>query len=224
MRQVESATKFQWITWFPYPTAWLRALGLFLLFNSILVVLNIVVYWGLPVTLILSKLQQDPKPMLAFFIAFGFAIPIIVISCIHYILFGKSRPYWLPKIKSLWVGFYSWIVAIASTLVCFVLVIPFVDKYHSSYYRLRYFRFTDTEVMWLTSIWLITAAYSYHIEYLIRRWLAKNFKQTSRPFATSQSVSNNPNIDDVDVQLDNLCGQMGLHKMKRQGKSNPKNQ
>lgn len=183
MKQAD-ATKFQWATWFPYPRAWLRALGLFLLFNGVVVILNIAMYWGLPVTLILSKLQRDPKPMLAFFIAFGFVMPIFLTACIHYILFGKSRPYWLPKIKSLWIGCYSWIVAIASTLVSFVLVIPFIDKYHWSYYELRYFRFSNTEVIWLTSIWLVTAAYLYHIEYLLKRWLAKNFKQLPHPSAT----------------------------------------
>lgn len=221
MKQSNYTTKFHWAVWFPYPRAWLRALGLVLLSAGIAVILTILMHWGLPVSLILSKLQHDPTPTRAFLIAVGLAIPIILISCIHYILFGKSRPRWLPKLKSLWVGCFSWIAIVASTLVSLGCVVPFIDRYRFSYDE---FRFTDTEIRCLNTIWIITAAYLCHAEYLLKRWLAANFKQVPRSSSSSQPISENFVVDPVDVELDNLRGQMGLHKMKSNNKPKPKRQ
>lgn len=215
-----NVTKSQWAAWFPYPKSWLRALGLLLLFMGVVTILRILIYWGLPVSLILSQ-KQDSTPIIAFLSTVYFVIPIILISSIHYILFGKSSPRWLPKLKSLWVGFYSWIAINLSTLVSFGLVIPFIERYPSSHYESSYFKFTDVEVFWLSSIWLVTAAYLNHGEYLLKRWLSANFR-TPHPAASSQPTGKNFAIDDVGVELDNLRGQMGLHKMKGKDKPKPK--
>lgn len=184
MKQSNYTTKFYSPAWFPYPRAWLRALGLVLLSAAIVVILKILMYWGLPVSLILSKLQHDPTPTRAFLIAVGLAIPIILISCIHYILFGKSRPRWSPKLKSLWVGCFSWIAIVTSTLVSLGCVLPFIDTYRLGYYELG-FRFTDVEVSCLNTIWIITAAYFCHAEYLLKRWLVANFKKVPRSSSSS---------------------------------------
>ena len=223
MKQSNYTTKFHCPAWFPYPRAWLRALGLVLLSAAIVVILKILMYWGLPVSLILSELWRDPTPTRIFLIAVGLAIPIILISCVHYILFGKSRPRWLPKLKSLWVGCFSWIAIVASTLVSLGLVLPFINRYRLSYYEIADFRFTDAEVRCLNTIWIITSAYLCHIEYLLKRWLAANSKKVPRSSSSSQLISENFVVDVVDVELDNLRGQMGLHKMKS-NKPKPKRQ
>ena len=223
MKQSNYTTKFPCPAWFPYPRAWLRALGLVLLSAAIVVILKILMYWGLPVSLILSKLRRDPTPTRAFLIAVGLAIPIILISCIHYILFGKSRPRWSPKLKSLWVGCFSWIAIVMSTLVSLGLVLPFIDRYRLSYFELSDIDFTDIEVSCLNTIWITTAAYLCHIEYLLKRWLAANFNQVPRSSSSSQPISENFGVNPVDVELDNLRGQMGLHKMKS-NKPKPKRQ
>lgn len=181
-----NATKSLWAAWFPYSKAWLKALSLFLLFVGIVAILRILIYWGLPVAWIVS-IRHDATPIIAFLFTVYFVIPIILISSIHYILFGKSSPRWLPKLKSLWIGFYSWIAIIVSTLVSFGLVIPFIERYPLNYYQSSYFRFTDVEVFWLSSIWLVTAAYLYHTEYLLKRWLVANFKKAPHPSATSEA-------------------------------------
>lgn len=222
MKQSNYTTKFHWAVWFPYPRTWLRALGLLLLSAGIVAILTILTYWGLPVSLILSKLQHDPTPTRVFLIAVGLAIPIILISCIHYILFGKSRPRRLLKLKSLWVGCFSWIAIVASTLVSMGCVLPFIDRYRLSYDELGGIRFTDTEVSCLNTIWIITAAYLCHAEYLLKRWLAANFKQVPRSSSSSQPISENFVVNPVDVELDTLRGEMGLHKIKRKGKPKPK--
>jgi hypothetical protein len=223
MKQSNYTTKFHCPAWFPYPRAWLRALGLVLLSAATVVILKILMYWGLPVSLILSELWRDPTPTRIFLIAVGLAIPIILISCIHYILFGKSRPRWSPKLKSLWVGCFSWIVIIASTFVSLGCVLPFIDRYRLSYFELGDIHFTDAEVSCLNTIWIITAAYLCHIEYLLKRWLAANFNQVPRSSSSSQTISKNFVVDPVDVELDNLRGQMGLDKMKS-NKPKPKRQ
>ncbi|HCF30152.1 MAG TPA: hypothetical protein DEV81_23795 [Cyanobacteria bacterium UBA11049] len=224
MKQSNYTTKFHWAAWFPYPRSWLRALGLVLLSAGIVAILTILMHWGLPVSLILSELQHDPTPIRVFLIAVGLAIPISLIFCIHYILFGESRPRWLPKLKSLWVGCFSWIAIVVSTLVSMGCVLPFIDRYRLSYYELANFRFTDTEVSCLNTIWIITAAYLCHIEYLLKRWLAANFKKVPRSSSSSQPISENFVVDPVDVELDNLRGQMGLHTMNSNNKPKPKKQ
>ena len=224
MKQSNYTTKFHCPAWFPYPRAWLRALGLVLLSAAIVVILKILMYWGLPVSLILSKLGRDPTPTRVFLIATGLAIPIILISSIHYILFGKSRPRWLPKLKSLWVGCFSWIAIVVSALVSLGFVLPFIDRYRRSYFELGDIHFTATEVSCLNTIWIITAAYLCHAEYLLKRWLAANFNQVLRSSSSSQPISENFIVDAVDVELDNLRGEMGLHKIKGKGKPKPKRQ
>lgn len=179
------------------------------------------IYWGLPVSLILSKPQQDSTPVIAFLIAVYFVIPISLISCIHYILFGKSRPRWLPKLKSMWVGIYSWIVINLSTFISFGIVIPFIDPYLHSYYKYGNFGFTDTEASWLSAIWLITATYLYQTEYLLRRWLTANSKRVTRSSVSNKSVFNNSALSDIDIELNRLRGDMGFYKMKGKGKSKP---
>jgi hypothetical protein len=224
MKQSNYTTKFHWAAWFPYPRAWLMALGLLLLFAGIVVILTILMHWGLPVSLILSELRRDPTPAIAFLFAVGFVIPFGLISSIHYILFGKSRPRWLPKLKSLWIGCFSWIAIVVSTLVSLGFVLPFIDRYRLSYYELGDIHFTDTEVSCLNTIWIITAAYLCHAEYLLKRWLAANFKQVPRSSSSSQPISENFIVDAVDVELDTLRGEMGLHKIKGKGKPKPKRQ
>lgn len=218
-----NATKSQ-AAWFPYSRAWLKALSLLLLFVGIVAILRILIYWGLPVAWILSKLQHEPTPIIAFLFTVYFVIPIILISSIHYILFGKSSPRWLPKLKSLWIGFYSWIAINLSTLVSFGLVIPFTYRSKFSPYQLGYFPLTDTEVSWFIAIWIITAAYLCHAEYLLKRWLVTNFRKAYKPSVSSQPKRKNLIIDDVGVELDNLRAQMGLHKMKGKDKPKPKKQ
>ena len=224
MKQSNYTTKFHCPAWFPYPRAWLRALGLVLLSAAIVVILKILMYWGLPVSLILSKLGRDPTPTRVFLIATGLAIPIILISSIHYILFGKSRPRWLPKLKSLWVGCFSWIAIVVSALVSLGFVLPFIDRYRRSYFELGDIHFTATEVSCLNTIWIITAAYLCHAEYLLKRWLAVNFNQVPRSSSSSQPISENFIVDAVDVELNNLRGEMGLYKIKGKGKPKPKRQ
>lgn len=216
-----NVTKSQWAAWFPYPKSWLRALGLLLLFLGVVAILRILIYWGLPVSLILSQ-KQDSTPIIAFLSTVYFVIPIILISSIHYILFGKSRPRWLPKLKSLWVGFSSWFAIIVSTLVSLGIVMPFIYRSKFSLYQLGYFPLTDTEVSWLIAIWIITAAYLCHAEYLLKRWLVTNFRKVYKPSVSSQPMGKNLIIDNVDVELDNLRGQMGLHKTKGKDKPKPK--
>ena len=216
MKQPNSLTKSQWPAWFPYPSSWLRALGLVLLLIGVIAILRIMVYWGFPVLRILSVLQEDPTPVIAFLIAVGFVVPIMLISYVHHILFGKSRsslPRWLPTPKSLWVGFYGWVVINLSTVVSFGLVIPFIDTYGFRY-EWRYSGFTETEATWLSVIWLITAAYLYQIEFLIQRCLALKSKTANTSAAGNKPESKASNVDDVDVEFDRLRGQMGLHKMK----------
>lgn len=223
MKQPSSSTKSRWTAWFPYPSSWLKSCASILLLLGVTAIVRIMVYWGFPVARILSDVQEDPTPVITFLVSVGFILPTILISYVHHITFGKYHSrwhYWLPTAKSLWIGVYGWFVIILSTVFSFILVIPFVDRYSSL--QSPNYSFTETEATWLSVIWLITAAYLYQAEYLLKHRLHVNSK-TSTNRSTRSMRYKNTTSNDIDVELNRLRGQMGLHTMKKQGKSKQKN-
>lgn len=224
MKQPSSLSKSQWSVWFPYPSSWLRSFTSILMLFGVTAIVQITIYWGLPISLILSNFQKDRTPVITFLVSVGFILPSVLISYIHHITFGKYPSHWhrwLPTAKSLWIGFYCWVVIILSTVFSFVLVIPFIDTY--SFLQPPYYSFTEIEATWLRVIWLITAACLYQAEYLLRHRLRVNSKTASNRFTSSKREYKNADIDDIDVELNRLRGQMGLHNMKKKGKSKQKN-
>ncbi|MEG4210867.1 hypothetical protein QT994_12580 [Microcoleus sp. S13_B4] len=171
----------RWPAWFPYPSSWLRTLALML---WIAVVVRVVSFWIAVIGITLSAIQQD---MGSFLRALGLIIPlsVAILSYIHHILFfDKSKtPYtrWLPSPRSLWEGLYAPLVALLSVIMVVVLLLPFFPivsscNYGAEFelascvgsYKAEVSNYLSTIAEVSAVIWVVTAAYLYQIDYLIR--------------------------------------------------------
>jgi hypothetical protein len=171
----------RWPAWFPYPSSWLRSLALML---WIAIVVRVVGFWIAVIGITLSAIEEDRGP---FFRALGLIIPlsVAILSYIHHILFlDKSKTTytrWLPSPRSLWEGLYAPIVALLSLIMVVVLILPFFPivpscNYGAEFelascvgsYQAEISNYLSTLAEVSTVIWVVTAAYLYQIDYLIR--------------------------------------------------------
>lgn len=68
-------------------------------------------------------------------------------------------------------------------------------------------------------VWLIIAAYFYQVEYLVRQHLIFRLKIVLKKFKSVRKASE---VDDLDIELNRLRGEMGITQMKATDKSSPK--
>ena len=164
----------RWSPWFPYPSSWLRTLGLM---TGLFVIVRIIMYWNI------RLIRWNPSAAGSLTLV----TLIILFAYIHHIVFAKETPsfkVFLPTPRSWWEGIYAAIVCITASLICIIIILPFVlipdcdllstrfarlclrsiDSYYS--YRYRYL-----EALFLVGfiMWAFSAAYLYQIEFLIRK-------------------------------------------------------
>lgn len=176
----EQSNQFHWPVWFPYPSSWLRTLSLVLWIG---IVVRIVSFWSAIGGFILSAVAEEPGPLLQ---ALGLAlvVSVIILSYIHHILFGKplpDYPRWLPTPRSLWEGMYAPIVFMFSSIMVIIIILPFFPIVPNCNYATilnqscleSYQQEIKTYFFILKyaapAIWLITAAYLYQIDRLLRQ-------------------------------------------------------
>lgn len=161
--------KSLWPLWFPYPSSWLRSFALAL---WMAIVLWIAGFWGALFGIALANILKRPETLL-WFLGLALLVAVLVFSYIHYFLWGKPSkrwPHWLPSPKSLWEGLLASIVMSLAIMVGVLCVMPFHNfEYYSQ-------AAIETESKWFGTIWLVTAAYLYQIEYLLQRRFASKSK------------------------------------------------
>lgn len=161
--------KSLWLVWFPYPSSWLRSFALVL---WMAVVIWIVGFWSALFGIALANILKRPETLL-WFLGLALLVDILVFSYIHNFLCGKPSkrwPRWLPSPKSLWEGLLASIVMSLAIMVGVLCVMPFHNfEYYSQ-------AAIETESKWFGSIWLVTAAYLYQVEYLIQQRFASKVK------------------------------------------------
>lgn len=175
----------RWPAWFPYPSSWVRTLVLMLWIS---VVVRVVGFWIAIIGITFSAIEANPG---SFFRALGLIIPlsVTILSYIHHIVFlNKSKTTytrWLPSPRSLWEGFYAPIVALLSLIMVVVLILPFFPivpscNYGAEFelascigsYQAEISNYLTTIAEVSTVIWVVTAAYLYQIDYLIRNHIS----------------------------------------------------
>jgi hypothetical protein len=178
--------KSSWPKWFPSPRSWFRAVALGFLLVGISAVINVLGFWTTA-----SIRYGDRTAIVASLIFLFVIVPFILISYTHHILWGytpEGYPNWLPGPKSLWAGFYGWLVAFLSLLVASLIVIPFLnlpqyqtyDRAGNAYRILEPREGTQVEKTFIISIWFATAAYLYQAEEFLRRNLLKALNRKAK--------------------------------------------
>jgi hypothetical protein len=232
---------FHWPAWFPYPSSWFRAVILIpIAFPG-----TRLIVFGFGGT-ILSFLTNSPT-LLIFSVLFGLLIPIIFLAFIYHIfwfVWQKQKswnclPKWMPSLISLWSGFYATCVMGLSFLLILSLFSELAFSECKSYYgisdelsgcagrmtgRAAKVLFYSTEnnnflnKPWFI-IWIITAAYLYQAEYLVRHRFIPTLKSTLQNYRSTRKTYI---VNQTDLELDRLRSDMGLTQIKK-GKNIPSN-
>ncbi|MGB3532307.1 MAG: hypothetical protein WBA13_02195 [Microcoleaceae cyanobacterium] len=175
IKEKKSLFSVQWPMLFPYPSSWLRTVIL-LLWTGIIV--RIFGFWGALFAGILSLIADDP---ILFLQILGISLlgSCLVLSYVYHLIdFNKpsNSPRWFPRPVKLWEGIYAPIVLVLSFIIVILLCFPFVplnectlsSASQSSYCRRILNSYFDELEVYATIIWLLSIAYLYQIEYLLR--------------------------------------------------------
>lgn len=167
-----------WPAWIPNPTAWMNAILLILLVRGIGVVIRIIFQHAE----FLMELSLKFKFLLYFAALMS---PILVIAVAHHFLHKVLDRYapntrslgmgnvegFLPTLMSWWEGFYGWMV-IALALAVSSMIEVILSPLPHSFYNLLAWWDELRDLFTLTTLYrVVTAAYLYQFEYLVRHHL-----------------------------------------------------
>ena len=164
-----------WPAWIPNPTAWMSAILLILLFRGISVVIRIIFQLSEPLMAISPKLR-----ILLYFAAL--LSPILVIAVAHHLLhmfLDRYAPHTrspgmrateglLPSLMSWWEGFYGWMAIALALVVSSIIQVIFFPSFNSLYERLAWWDELRDLFTLPTLYRVITVAYLYQFESLVR--------------------------------------------------------
>jgi hypothetical protein len=167
-----------WRAWIPSPNSWMNAILLILLWRGIAVVIRIIFQQGDSLMAISPRLR-----LLLYFSAL--LSPILVIAIVHHWLhqfidrfFPNTRsPEMsrtegvLPTLMSWWEGFYGWMAIALAIVVSSMIQIISSPSFNFLYDLLAWWD-ELRELFTLPTLYqLITAAYLYEFEHLVRHHL-----------------------------------------------------
>jgi len=167
-----------WTAWIPSPTAWMSAVLLILLFRGISVVIRIIFQMGD------SLMAVSPKLRILLYFA-ALLSPILMIAIAHHLLQIVLDRYFpntrspeissnlglLPTLMSWWEGFYGWMAIALAIVVSGMIQIISSPSFNSLYDMLAWWDELRDLFTLPTLYRVITAAYLYQFEYLVRHHL-----------------------------------------------------
>ena len=167
-----------WTAWTPSPTAWMSAFLLILLFRGISVVIRIIFQMGD------SLMAVSPKLRILLYFA-ALLSPILMIAIAHHLLQIVLDRYFpntrspeissnlglLPTLMSWWEGFYGWMAIALAIVVSGMIQIISSLSFNSLYDMLAWWDELRDLFTLPTLYRVITAAYLYQFEYLVRHHL-----------------------------------------------------
>ena len=167
-----------WPSWFPKPNAWMNAILLILLVRGLAVILRVILEMGHSMTWISPKLQ-----ILLYYAAL--LSPILVIAVVHHwlhVFLDRSFPGTrspeispsnsvLPGLMSWWEGFYGWMAIALAFLVSSIVQVIFWPTVSFPYGTLAWWDELKDLFTAETLYRLITTAYLYQFEHIVRQHL-----------------------------------------------------
>lgn len=214
---------FYWPLWFPYPTSWLKALVLNLFLSAIIFILKNPGKVGYRIVYFV----RSPE-LLAIFTILLILSPIPIISlthhCLHLLIsrfmseiqapeIGKTQGL-LPGIMSWWEGLYAWLVIAISTLIAALFSTILLPFFNISYARqIEYYtpvENVNNNIILIFGVFYVSAgALIYQIEYLVKHRIISTYSGNKEKDTSESNINLN-----LDKELNELRGKMGLHKIK----------
>jgi hypothetical protein len=230
--------------WIPYPSSWLRALLLILVLGPVGSLMATLGLWGSLLAVFAGSTGSIALPAVYAGLASGVAvlfIPTLILAYVYHIFtlifdatsLSKNHPRQFPTWSSWREGLLGVIIMGVSISIAFAVLFwyhPYlltdrhwVESYfwedRSSRIPIRFLLTKEEQeeiVAFWATIWLGSSAYLYQWDYLVRQ---KRDRQQKRQKALTENFSQakktvKSEVDPVDIELNKLRGEMGLHKMK----------
>jgi hypothetical protein len=164
--------------WIPALNAWMSAVLLVLLVRGLAVIIDRILGLGFSVMDISMKWK-----VILYFLAL--LSPILVIAIAHHFLqifldrfFPETRSAEvdrpqgvIPGLMSWWEGFYGWMAISLALIVSYMFEFLLLFVWDSPYSLLAWWDEIEDLFTWPTLVRIITAAYLYHLEYIVRHHL-----------------------------------------------------
>lgn len=217
-----------WPVWIPYFNSWCRAFVLIPLIALIVIIIfRFTGFWGLILSDITNRLE-----ILIICLSFGILLPMLLVAYIHtfFVYLWKKQPTsfnwprWLPNASSLWEGFYAEVVMFLSLLLSIIIILPFLPINNCHYLQTFTYCLANSELelnQYIEKyyidkvgslIWIVTAAYLYQIEYLFRHRFIPKVKIILTKYQSKRQLYS---VDNTDLSMDTLRGDMGVTQMRK---------
>lgn len=214
--------------WIPYPSSWLRTLVLILVLGPTGSLISVLGLWGSFGTILGGSTGDIPLPGVPVLLAIAalvLLLPTTILAYVYHVFtlimdvksISAQHPRGFPTWRS-WREGLTGVVVMGLSLTISVLVV--------FWYRpdliLDADGMTQSDreafVTFVTSIWLISAAYLYQWDYLVRKKRArkaKSRKSISTATAIEKKSPISPPVNEIDIELNKLRGEMGIHQIKK---------
>lgn len=171
--------------WLPRPKAWLQAIVLLFSLIPIVLIMRLTL---VPFILVSRPFDSRDYWGVAWLIITGVCIPIFLLAHIYQLLWGEANPKFpkgIPSLRSWGEGVYSWTAIIVCLLIGASYVVTTRDlTTYPTTYSTTYRVFEEQlrrEAQALGCVFVIVAAYLYHLKYLIaKRFDPNRFRPTKR--------------------------------------------
>lgn len=217
--------RLRWPAWFPYPSSWLYALVLGLLFFCT------IAFWvRVGITLGISPGDANDIALALTILPPGLLSPILTVAVVHHLLgFITSQIPGLqssevknkrifPGIISWWEGIWAW-TSIILSLIMSMLVGIVVSMLSGQLIPLitsqRQISNQDSETfgLILTVAWFVTAAYLCQIHYLAKQRLLKVCsKELPKSMPKTPTSKSAPTTDPIETELNQLRSEQQKRK------------
>lgn len=219
--------------WFPYPISWLRVFLSILVLGPMGLSLTMVSFWlgteflWLGITDIFNAFGVVA---LLSILALVIVFPIILLTYTYQILtiafnarsLSPHLPRWIPSPSSWQQGITATLVVGFSSLICILLLCWYRPDLMLGEESWRHAQF-DRIAEGMIPIWFVVAAYLHHWDYLVRQTRAKKRRRKvnkidrvpNRAVSKPKPKRTPKPIDEVDIELNRMRGELGLHQMRQ---------
>lgn len=193
-----------WPKWFPYPGAWLETVILTLLTTPLISSLRVFGRIGL-----VSAYSSNNLGPMFLFVTLGYVLPYVAFAYVHSFLYGNRPAGWsrsLPAPRSIFEAFYALSVTTIGLLLTLTAVMFVIDPQADE---------QSEVVSWIAGIcWWVSVLYLCQVKRSVWDGINAERKVKTQP----TKVKANP--FDVDLELEQLKGNMGVNSVKkRKGKN-----
>lgn len=211
---------------FPYPCSWLRTLVLISVLGPTGSLISVLGLWGSFGTLLAigtGDLALPGVPILLGISTMVLLLPTTILAYVYHVLtlifnaksISAKHPRGFPTGCS-WREGLTGVIVMGLSLTLSLLVVlwyrPDVLADRDGMTALQ----QESIATFLGIIWVISAAYLYQWDYVVRQKRSQKQKKTKSPSKAIETPSKpQPKVNEIDIELNKMRGEMGIHTIKK---------